>query len=326
MSDGRETILVLGVPPDRLRAKLEQHAAEAKVVVADRSDDIEAAAQGIDVILAWTASRDMLRRALVAAPGLDWVHIMSAGFNHLVSTELAETTATVTNGRGAFSSSLAEWVIGAVLFFAKDFRRLIRQQAAGRWLPFTVSAVSGATIGIVGYGDIGRKVGVQASALGMRVLGLAKSGPGAGRSEDDPAEEVFAPEGLIHMIEQSDYVVVTAPLTPDTRGMIGEAEIAAMKREAVLINVGRGPVVEEGPLHQALSEGRIKGAALDVFHREPLPEDDPLYSLENILLSPHCADQTPLWLDDGMELFLANLRRYRAGEPLANVLEPGKGY
>ncbi len=128
------------------------------------------------------------------------------------------------------------------------------------------------------------------------------------------------------MIEMSDYIVITAPLTPETRGMIGEAEFAAMKRDAVLINIGRGPIVAEEPLVRALTEKRIKGAALDVFHREPLPGDHPLYRLENVLLSPHSADHTPDWLEKAMQLFVENLQRYRRGEVLVNVLDKGSGY
>jgi phosphoglycerate dehydrogenase-like enzyme len=180
-------------------------------------------------------------------------------------------------------------------------------------------------VGIVGYGDIGRAVATRVRALGMRVLGVKRHGPPA-RNDDPLAERIYGPEGLIEMISRSDYVVVAAPLTPETMGLIGEPEIAAMKPDAVLINVGRGPVIEEAALVKALSEKRIKGAALDVFDTEPLPEGHPFYKLENVLLSPHCADHTPDWLDQAMRFFLAQFERFRKGEPLRNVVDKKLGY
>jgi phosphoglycerate dehydrogenase-like enzyme len=130
----------------------------------------------------------------------------------------------------------------------------------------------------------------------------------------------------LEMIARSDYVVVAAPLTAETRGMIGEPEFAAMKPEAVVINVGRGPVIDEAAMVRALSENRIKGAALDVFDREPLPDGHPFYSLENVLLSAHCADHTPDWMERAMQFFLEQFERYRKGEPLMNVVDKRLGY
>jgi phosphoglycerate dehydrogenase-like enzyme len=306
-------------------ALLEGATGDAELVVGSTVDDFAEAAPRATVILAWGASRDLLSRMLVACPQVRWVHIMSAGINHLLSQELDATKAVITNARGVFSPSLGEWVLGAILYFAKDFRRLISSQDEGRWDPFDIVLVSGQTVGIVGYGDIGRQIAVRASAMGMRVLGLTRRGPLPGQT-DDLAEQIFAPADIVRMIEQCDYLVIAAPLTPETRGLVGEAEIAAMKPDAVLINVGRGPVVAESALLGALTAKRIKGAALDVFHEEPLPVGNPLYSLENVLLSPHCADHTPDWLDNAMEFFLQNLERHRAGEPLLNVLEKGLGY
>jgi phosphoglycerate dehydrogenase-like enzyme len=185
--------------------------------------------------------------------------------------------------------------------------------------------VSGQTVGIVGYGDIGRAVATRVRALGMRVLAVKRHAPPA-NAADPLAERIYGPEGLIQMISRSDYVVVTAPLTPETLGLIGEPEFAAMKPDAVAINIGRGPVIVEAALIEALSERRIKGAALDVFDTEPLPAGHPFYKLENVLLSPHCADHTPDWLDQAMRFFLAQFERFRKGEPLKNVVNKKLGY
>jgi len=137
---------------------------------------------------------------------------------------------------------------------------------------------------------------------------------------------VYGPEGLLEMLSRSDYVVVAAPLTPETRGMIGAKEFAAMKPGAVIVNVGRGPVIDEAAMIRALTERRVKGAALDVFEREPLPADHPFYELENVLLSPHCADQTAGWEANAMRFFLTQFERFRKGEPLLNVVDKKRGY
>ena len=204
------------------------------------------------------------------------------------------------------------------------FRRLVRSQEAGLWDPFDVRDIAGQTAGIVGYGSIGRAVASRLRPLGMKVLALRRE-PNA--RPDDWIERVYRPEERLEMLAQCDYIVVSAPLTADTRGMIGEAELAAMKPNAVVINIGRGPVIDEQALVRALTEGRIEGAALDVFDTEPLPPGHPFYRLPNVLLSPHCADHTGDWLERAMQLFLDNFERFRKGEPLRNVVtDKRRGY
>ena len=230
----------------------------------------------------------------------------------------------MTNGRGVFSRSLAEWVIGALLYFVKDFPRLERNRRRGVWEVFEPDDLAGRTLGIVGYGDIGHAIAERARRLGMRVLALRKrpalSGP------DSWAEETLPPSELVTLVGRSDDVVVTLPLTDETRGFVGEAAIAALKPTGVLVNVGRGPVIDEPALVRALREKRIRGAALDVFDKEPLPDGHPLYGLDNLLLSPHCADNTPGWLEAAMRAFVRNLERFRRGEPLENVVDKALGY
>jgi phosphoglycerate dehydrogenase-like enzyme len=181
--------------------------------------------------------------------------------------------------------------------------------------------VSGQTMGIVGYGDIGRATAEIARALGMRVVALRRSG-----AADPSVDEMFPASRLHDLMAASDAVVVTTPLTEETRGLIDAAALAAMKPTAILVNVGRGPVVQEAALVSALQRRAIRGAALDVFETEPLPPESPLWGLDDLLLSPHSADHTPGWLQNAMACFLANLRRFLAGEPLANVVDPRKGY
>lgn len=200
---------------------------------------------------------------------------------------------------------------------------MIRKQLAERWEPFDVEEIDGQTVGIVGYGDIGRAVASRVKALGMRVLATKRNPPAL---PDSLVDHFYRPEERREMIAACDYIVATAPLTAETRHMIGEAEFAVMKASAVVINVGRGPVLDEAALVRALVAKRIKGAALDVFEHEPLPAGHPLYKLENVLLSPHCADHTVDWQDQAMRFFLEQYQSFQNGEPLRNVVDKRLGY
>jgi len=161
--------------------------------------------------------------------------------------------------------------------------------------------------------------------MGMQVLAVKRKGVPL-YNVDPMVTQIYGPDRRLEMISRCDYVVVAAPLTPDTRGMIGAAEFDAMKPEAVIINLGRGPVIDEAAMVNALTKGQIKGAALDVFDKEPLPDGHPFYKLENVLLSPHCADHTPDWLDQAMRFFVEQFDRYRTGVPLKNVVNKQLGY
>jgi phosphoglycerate dehydrogenase-like enzyme len=180
-------------------------------------------------------------------------------------------------------------------------------------------------VGIIGYGDIGRAIAATVRPRGMKVFAVKRNAWSL-IGVDPMVEQIYRPEQRIEMILRCDYVAVAAPLTSETRGMIGEPEFAAMKPSAVVINVGRGPVIDEAALVNALSNGRIKGAALDVFDHEPLPQGHPFYKLENVLLSPHCADHTPDWLDNAMRFFISQFERFREGAPLLNVVDKKLGY
>jgi phosphoglycerate dehydrogenase-like enzyme len=189
---------------------------------------------------------------------------------------------------------------------------LVRQQEARLWQDFDVTMIARQTMGIVGYGEIGRAAGRRAEAFGMRVLPHRRRDGGVDR--------------LRTILGECDYVVISTPLTPETRGMIGEAELAAVKRGAVLINIGRGPVVDEAALIKALRGGPLGGAALDVFNTEPLPSDHAFWGMDNVLLSPHSADHIEGWMDDAMRFFVSNLERFRSGQPLENVVDKRAGY
>ena len=288
--------------------------------------DVAASAQAeqdATVILQWSGTRELLRAMFTRCEKLRWVHSMAAGVDKLLFPELVESAVLLTNGSGVFSPSLGEFVLAAILYFAKDFRRMVRNQVAGAWEQFDVEEIAGKTVGILGYGDIGRAVAIRVHAMGMHVLATRRHVP---TSSDQLVQQFYGPEARQEMIALCDYIVATAPLTEETRHMISDPEFAAMKPNAVVINVGRGPVIDQAALLRALRAGRIKGAGLDVFENEPLPTGDPLYTLENVLLSPHCADHTADWQDKAMRFFLEQYRRFEKGEPLKNIVNKRLGY
>ena len=320
------TILVLSADlADRDLKLLAQLPPETNIAVGNSVEAFERLAADATVILSWSLAGQLLRDAFAMSPKVRWVHSRSAGLDGVLFPELVASPVPLTNGRGVFSQSLGEFALGAILYFAKDFRRMIRNQEAGRWEPFDIVEIAGQTVGILGYGDIGRAVAARVHAMGMRVLAVKRRGPSPGYA-DPLVDQIFPPSGLIEMIAASDYLVVAAPLTDETRGIVGEAEIRALKPDAVVINLGRGPVIDEAALVRALAGKRIKGAALDVFDTEPLPAGHAFYSLESVLLSPHCADHTPDWTEQGMRFFLAQFTRWAAGQPLQNVVEKRQGY
>jgi phosphoglycerate dehydrogenase-like enzyme len=320
-----ETVLVLADPAEPQLRKLAELPPETSIAVGKTPEAFQRAASDATVIFAWSLSGKLLREIFHLAPQVRWVHTRAAGLDNLLFPELVASPAVLTNGSGVFSQSLGEFVLAAILYFAKDIRHLVRSQMEGRWAPFNPLEISGKTVGIVGYGDIGRAVATRVRHMGMRVLGMTRRGPLL-YNADPLVNQIFSPADRIGMISQCDYIVVAAPLTAETRGLIGEAEFAVMKSDAVIINVGRGPVIDEAAMIRALTAKRIKGAALDVFDTEPLPEGHAFYQLENVLLSPHCADHTPDWLDESMRFFLNNFERYRKREPLLNVVEKERGY
>ena len=275
------TVVVLADPTEPQLAMLEALPPDTGIAVGNQAEAFERAAPEASIIFNWSGSGALLREVLSICPKVRWVHCRAAGLDDLLSSELVHHPAPLTNGSGVFSPPLGEFVLGAILYFAKDFRRLIRNQEAGVWEPFDVAEVAGQTAGIVGYGDIGRAVATRLKAIGINILASRRSGP---FPPDQLVSRYYGPDGLAEMILHCDYLVVTAPLTPETRGMIGAREFAAMKPNAVVINVGRGAVIDEPAMIEALTEKRILGAALDVFTTEPLPPGHPFYKLENVLL------------------------------------------
>jgi phosphoglycerate dehydrogenase-like enzyme len=316
-------VWVLARPADPGLALLDPAPEGVRFVVGAEPEEFDGGPPADVVLDCWSGPR-RVAGVVARVPELSWFHSRAAGLEGVLVPELLASPATLTNGRGAFSRSLAEFALAALLFFVKDLRRLLESQASRTWDPFDMEMLQGRALGIVGYGDIGRATAALVRPLGLRILALRRRPE---LSHEDPlVDEVLPVERLHELMSRSDDVLVAAPLTPDTRGLVDAGALAAMKPTAILVNVGRGAVVDEAALVAALREKRIRGAALDVFETEPLPARHPFWTLPSVLLSPHCADHVPGWIEDGTRVFLENLDRFLRGEPLLNVVDKTRGY
>ena len=302
-----------------------------------RADEYDAMIPGCDVMLTHRMPDDLLSRAR----SLRWVQLLSAGADHALSGPLRSATFPVTTASGIHATPIGEYTLASMLAFAHRFHLTLRAQMKREWLGqgrfmATVDELRGHTLGVVGYGSIGRETARLAAALGMRVLALKRdpsmrSDPGycpkgLGDPEGRIPEKFFAPDERLAMLSECDYVTVTLPLTAHTRRFIGARELSAMKLGAYLVNIGRGEVLDEAALIEALRSGHLGGAGLDVFEHEPLAPDSPLWEMENVLLTPHMSGANRGYMDKACELFAENLRRFTTNRPLLNVVDPRLGY
>lgn len=295
-----------------------------------------AAHPGVEVLYAF----DLPDQALELAPGLRWVQLHTAGADHLRDHAIMRSPVALTTVSGIHATPIAEYVLASMLAYrwrVPHWTRCQRESLwpSGRWQLYARPELRGSTIGIVGYGSIGREVGRLAQAFGMRVLALRRSPDradrgyrveGTGDAEGSIPERFYPPEELHEMLAECDYVVITLPLTAATYHLVDERALRAMKPTAYLVNIARGSIIDEAALVRALQEGWIGGAGLDVFEQEPLPADSPLWGLEKVLISPHVAGFSPHYDRRAAELFAANLARYLAGERLLNLVNKEAEY
>jgi len=261
---------------------------------------------------------------LAAAKKLRWVQSSSVGLDRFFFPELRASSITVTNVRGIFSDSIAEHVLAFILSFASGMHIYVRRQMEGRWSKADVGVIDleGTSLGIIGLGGIGLAVAERGRAFGMRILGVDP----APKATPDYIETIWGPERLHEMLREADFVVICVPHTPETEYMIDTAALNTMKRSAILINVGRGKVVHLAALTRALEVGGIGGAGLDVFEEEPLPEEHPLWGMENVMITPHAGGGSPRIGERRCVLVVENVRRFCKGERLLNVVDKQKGY
>lgn len=317
-------LLVIADPAAPFLTFLSRVPQEVRVVVSSDLEELKRSAPEADAILFAHVDGNLLNAVLRLAPRVRWIHSLWTGVDWILSPELVAHPAPLTNGRGVFRWPLADWVTAVMLFFAFDLRRVIQQQEQGVWKPFIGSTLDGRTLGIVGYGAIGSAIASRARTFGVKIGALRRRPE---LSQGDPLiDQNYARDQLNELMAASDYVVAVMPLTAWTRGMIGEAELAAMKPTAVIINIGRGPTINEGALIRALESKSIRGAALDVFDTEPLPSGHPFWRMPNVLLSPHTADRVEGFLAPAFECFFENLARFQQGSTLFNIVNKHAGY
>ncbi|MBV9400700.1 MAG: D-2-hydroxyacid dehydrogenase [Bryobacterales bacterium] len=324
MPNPASTLLVIADPKAPFLSGLAKLPSDVRVVVSTDPGELKNRAAEADAILYAYHDGELVSSILPIASRLRWIHSLWTGVEGLMKRELLAHPAPLTNGRGVFRWPLADWAIAAMLFFAFDFRRVLEQQDEQVWRAVHGTSLHGRTLGIVGYGAIGSAAAARAKPFGVKIAAYRR------RSElyasDGLVDSSYGPGQLKELMAASDYVLVGLPLTPETRGLVGEAEIAAMKANAVIINVGRGPAIDEAALICALEAGRIRGAALDVFNTEPLPAGHPFWRMKNVLLSPHTADRVDGFLEPAIDCFLQNMDRFHKGEPLRNVVDKHAGY
>jgi phosphoglycerate dehydrogenase-like enzyme len=307
---------------ENLRAEFPQ----IDVVHLTSYDGVEEQLRDTEIAITWSLRPEQFKTALK----LRWIHSPAAAVHQLIFPELIASDVLLTNARGVHGPVVAEHVIALVFALAKGLPVAARLQQKHVWGQETMwrgrlrpREVAGATLGLVGLGSIGLAVAKHASSLGMRVIAVREHPE---RPQPELVEQIFHLHQFDVLLSKSDFVVLAVPLTAETRGLMNAARLAKMKADACLINVGRGPLIDEGALAGALREHKIAGAALDVFEKEPLPADSPLWDLENVLITPHTAGLTEKLWERHYQLFSENLRRYLAQQPLLAVVDKQRGY
>jgi D-2-hydroxyacid dehydrogenase (NADP+) len=293
-----------------------------KVEVLQTADSQEALAlvQEAEVLLTWWSNFD---EKFLESPSLRWVHALSAGVDGFLLSPIVEGKIILSNSSGIHGIPISEHVFAMMLSFSRGLHRFGKYQAQNLWRrDLHLTELRGKTLGIVGLGQIGQEIARLGNAFGMRVLAV-KRNPG---QPLEGVNRVVSMEGLEMVLKESDYLVLTVPLTPETKGFIGARQLELMKPSAILINVARGEVVDQDDLIAALQQGVIAGAGLDVFETEPLDSESPLWQLENCIITPHCAALSPQYMTRATDLFCRNLDAYLRGEPLPTQVDPKRGY
>ena len=318
----RTTVVIQGVESAGEVPGLETLAGEASFRCAGSLDALRDALPGAEVLLGWKFDASDVRHAFGRADRLRWIQWGGAGVDAALFPALVESGVTLTNLRGVFDRPMAEYTLGMILAFAKDFRRTGALQRERTWSHRLTGTVAGTRALVVGAGSIGRAIGRTLRSVGIEVELV-----GRGARDGDPEfGRVHGNEDLDRLLGSADWVVLVTPLTAQTRGMFGAARFAVMKSTARFFNLGRGALVDEPAMIEALAGGVIAGAGLDVFAEEPLPAASPLWEMDNVFVSPHMSGDTRGCDTDMAGVFIENFRRYRAGEPLLNVVDKRLGF
>jgi phosphoglycerate dehydrogenase-like enzyme len=306
-----------------------KEAAASEAVVVTTSDELSVYLPDAEILCSYTIPANWHALAL----RLRWLQFPGAGVDSLRPTGLldADSGVMVTTAAGIHATIISEYVFGSMLMFNWNWPQMVRLQDGHVWARSAVwynlggRELEGQTLGIVGLGHIGRRIAQLGRAFGMHVLGTRHS-MHTQENEDPHVDQIFPSEQLHELLRQSDYVVISVPLTGETEKLIGEAELRVMRHNAYLVNIARGRVIDEQALVRALREGWIAGAGLDVTEEEPLPPESPLYAMPNVILTPHISGNSAHYDTRLAALFAENLKRYRNGQQLRNRYDPSRGY
>ncbi len=273
-----------------------------------------------DIIFGFMPPRNVVQRA----PKLKWFHASSAGLDRLPGTDIWNSNIIITGSSGIHATVISEFALGTMLALVKKTALACENKRCHVWKRYRTGSLYGTTLGIVGLGHIGREVARLAKAFGMKVIATRRSVKGPRRARH---VDLLLPGCELHqLLSLSDFVVISVPLTPATRHLIGQAELNAMKPSAFLINIARGEIIDENALTAALQEGRIAGAGLDVTAPEPLPAESPLWNSPNVIITPHVSGSMDDYMEQATRLFLENLTRFRQGRKMLNLAQRQRGY
>ncbi|KPP98080.1 D-2-hydroxyacid dehydrogenase [Marinobacter sp. HL-58] len=318
----KPVVTVLTAPGEQEPPGMDALRARAEVRFACDEPTLRETLPGTDVMMVTDFRTEALAAAWPSADKLKWIHATSAGVDALMFPDLIEGDVIVTNARGIFDRTIAEYVLCTILMFAKDFPRSLRLQAAHEWKHRDTERAEGKQVLIVGAGSIGGQIARLCRAAGLKPHGIARKP----RHDDPDFIAVHGNDDLTEQLGLADFVVIAAPLTPQTEGLFNEKAFKAMRKSARLINIGRGPVVKTDDLIAALNNGDIAGAALDVFEEEPLPADHPLWDMENVIMTAHMSGDFIGWKRALTDQFLENLDRWHKGQELFNFVDKKLGY
>lgn len=288
------------------------------IEVCKEKDEMLQNIEDAEILITFVCTREMLERA----KKLKWVQVLSAGVDGLPLDYIRERGIILTNGRGIHKTHMSEYALWAMISLARNTHTMMRNQIEGKWTRrIFQSEINGSTVGILGLGSIGQEIARKASLLGMRVIGV-KSNP----QDVDYVDKVYGEDDMARVFEESDYVINLLPATKKTEKMIGREYFSLMKKTACFINIGRGTTVNEEELIGALQDKVFRAMVSDVFNEEPLPEDSPLWKMDNVILTPHICGASPKYNERSMEIIEHNLKAYLSGDEMVNIIDLERGY
>jgi len=289
---------------------------EAELLEEDEKSTLENLIFKADFML---GSTRITPKVLARSKTLKLIHVTSTGVDRYMTPEFIESDIVLINSRGVHGAPVADHAMALLLSLTQDIHVAAQNQQKSLWSGLNPVGLEGKTVGLLGLGAIGQSLARRCGAFGLKVLGMR-------RDASRPCPYVDEILGLHEILSRSDFVICSLPLTRETKHILSKEAFSRMKKDSYFINVGRGPVVDEKSLIPALKEGKIKGAGLDVFQEEPLPSDSPLWKMPNVIITPHSAGDHPENRRKTFEIFVENLKRWKNGEPLLNVVDKSKGY